>query len=45
MLLQILSGELSGIKIHMDGLEALVKSRGGIQSLESHPLTRKVVMW
>lgn len=36
---------MTHFEIHMDGLEALVKSRGGIQSLESHPLTRKVVMW
>ncbi|KAE9381097.1 hypothetical protein N431DRAFT_392008 [Stipitochalara longipes BDJ] len=43
--LEILSGDSSGTKIHMDGLEALVKSRGGIQGLESHPLTRKLAMW
>jgi hypothetical protein len=39
---QSLSANIPGVKIHIDGLEALVASRGGIQALPTHGHTRKV---
>jgi len=42
---QIHSGSAAGIKLHMDGLEAMVKSRGGLQALDSNSLARKVTVW
>jgi hypothetical protein len=33
------------MKLHMDGLEAMVKSRGGLQALDSDSLARKVTVW
>lgn len=35
---------MSGVKLHMDGLEALVKSRGGITTI-ADPIPRRVVTW
>jgi hypothetical protein len=42
---QIHSGSATGIKLHMDGLEAMVKSRGGVQALGSDSLARKITVW
>ena len=41
---QNLSANVSGIKLHMDGLEALVKIRGGICALPE-PIPRRLVTW
>ncbi|KAH8782098.1 hypothetical protein BGZ57DRAFT_852885 [Hyaloscypha finlandica] len=40
-----LAANAPGVKVHMDGLEALIKTRGGIQALLVHSLTRKFVTW
>ena len=41
---QSLAANLSGVKLHMDGLETLVNSRGGISSLpDSNP--RRLATW
>jgi hypothetical protein len=42
---EVLSFSVESIKIHLDGLEALVKSRGGIQTLVDNPLTMKFILW
>ncbi|KAE9370118.1 hypothetical protein N431DRAFT_559389 [Stipitochalara longipes BDJ] len=43
--LQITTGSLDSLKVHLDGLEALVKRKGGIQTLAEHPLILKFTSW
>ena len=40
---QNLIANIPGVKIHIDGLEALVTNRGGLQALPIHGLARKIV--
>ncbi|KAE9364208.1 hypothetical protein N431DRAFT_431140 [Stipitochalara longipes BDJ] len=42
---EVLSFSVGSIKIHLDGLEALVKSRGGTNTLFDNPLTMKFIYW
>ncbi|KAH6712475.1 hypothetical protein BKA61DRAFT_736866 [Leptodontidium sp. MPI-SDFR-AT-0119] len=43
--LELRSSPIARVKIHLDGLEALVKSKGGIRALVSHPLTLRFTCW
>jgi hypothetical protein len=43
--LQIISGTLDSVKIHVSGLAALVRSIGGIQALANYPYTMGLTIW
>ncbi|KAG0650437.1 hypothetical protein D0Z07_3150 [Hyphodiscus hymeniophilus] len=43
--LENMSGSSEAAKIHMDGLEAMVKSRGGLQALGSFGIPRRQAAW
>jgi hypothetical protein len=34
-----------GAKIHLSGIEALLRSRGGIEGLATHPLLKAFAIW
>ncbi|KAE9372407.1 hypothetical protein N431DRAFT_536206 [Stipitochalara longipes BDJ] len=43
--LEMVTGRLDSAKIHANGLGALVNSRGGIQALAGHRLSRGFIIW
>ena len=45
LIAQNLAGTQEGAKTHMDGLEAMVKSRGGLQALGSYGIPRRQAAW
>jgi hypothetical protein len=36
---------IDGAKIHLSGIEALLRGRGGIEGLATHPLLRAFAIW
>jgi hypothetical protein len=42
---QLRTGSMTSVKIHLDGVEALVKSIGGLDALLSNPFTYKYTRW
>jgi len=43
--LECLSSSPAGVKLHMDGLEAIIKRRGGLQSMSSNVIAWKFIFW
>ena len=43
--IQALNGPLTAVKAHMDGLEQIVKMRGGINKGDLCPAVQRLVLW
>lgn len=42
---QNLAGTPESAKMHMDGLEAMINSRGGFDTIEQHSIARRIAAW
>jgi hypothetical protein len=43
--IQCISSSPAGVKVHMDGLEAIIKRRGGLEAMSSNIIAWKFIFW